>query len=110
MLYISDNLKYLRGKRKLSQQEAADAMKFGLDQYKKYEYGKNTPPAESLLVISRFYGVSIDLFLTVDLSKINVEDLMKLDNNRILMPISVSKTGEVCRLSTNHSKHRKSHR
>jgi len=94
MLYISDNLKYLRGKRTLSQQEAADSMKFGLDQYKKYEYGKNTPPAESLLVISRFYGVSIDLFLTVDLSKVKIDDLMKLENNRILMPIAVDRNGE----------------
>lgn len=93
MLYISDNLKYLRSKRKLSQQQAADAMKFGLDQYKKYEYGKNTPPAESLLVISRFYAISMELLLTVNLSKIKTEQLLKLENNRILMPIVVDKDG-----------------
>jgi hypothetical protein len=34
MLYISDNLKYLRNKRSMSQQEASDGMKLGLDQYK----------------------------------------------------------------------------
>jgi len=94
MLYISDNLKHLRSKRKLSQQEASDGMKLGLDQYKKYEYGKNTPPAESLLVISRFYGVSMELLLTVDLSKIKIDNLMELGNNRILMPIMVDKNGE----------------
>ncbi len=93
MLYISDNLKYLRSKRKLSQLQAADAMKFGLDQYKKYEYGKNTPPAESLLVISRFYAISMELLLTVDLSKIKTEQLLKLDSNRILMPIVVDRDG-----------------
>ena len=53
MLYISDNLKWLRNKSQLTQQEAAEGMKFGVDQYKKYEYGKNVPPAEALLVISR---------------------------------------------------------
>jgi len=93
MLYISDNLKHLRGKSKLSQQQAADAMKFGLDQYKKYEYGKNMPPAESLLAISRFYAVSMELLLTADLSKIKTEQLLKLDSNRILMPIVVDRDG-----------------
>ena len=94
MLYISDNLKWLRGKQNLSQQKAAEGMKFGLDQYKKYEYGKNTPPAEALLVISRFYHISIDLLLTVDLSKIDLDSLLRLEDNRILFPIKVDAKGE----------------
>ena len=93
MLYISDNLKYLRNKKNLSQQEAADSMKFGLDQYKKYEYGKNTPPAEALLVISRFHHISIDLLLTVNLQKIPIDNLLKLDDNRIVLPIVVDQNG-----------------
>jgi len=93
MLYISDNLKYLRNKKNLSQQEAADSMKFGLDQYKKYEYGKNTPPAEALLVISRFHHISIDLLLTVNLQKIVIDNLIKLDDNRIVLPIVVDQNG-----------------
>lgn len=94
MLYISDNLKWLRNKSQLTQQEAAEGMKFGIDQYKKYEYGKNIPPAESLLVISRYYHVSIDLLLTVDLSKIDMDSLMRLEDNRILFPIKVDAVGE----------------
>ncbi len=94
MLYISDNLKWLRNKSQLTQQEAADGMKFGIDQYKKYEYGRNIPPAESLLVISRYYHVSIDLLLTVDLSKIDLNSLLRLEDNRILFPIKVDATGE----------------
>lgn len=93
MLYISDNLKFLRSKRNLSQQAASDGMKFGLDQYKKYEYGKNTPPAESLLIISRFYHVSIDLLLTVDLRKVSIDDLVTLEDNRIVLPITVDDNG-----------------
>lgn len=93
MLFITDNIKHLRNKRKLSQQEAADGMNLPLDRYKKYEY-KNIPPAESLISISRFYGVSIDLLLTVDLSKIEIGNLLKLENNRILLPIMVDKHGE----------------
>ena len=94
MLYISDNLKWLRSKRSLSQQQAADGMKFGLDQYKKYEYGKNTPPAEALLIISRFYHISIDLLLTVDLRKISIDNLVQLEDNRIVLPITVDSNGD----------------
>jgi len=93
MLYISDNLKWLRSKRNLSQQDTADGMKFGVDQYKKYEYGKNTPPAEALLVISRFYHISIDLLLTVDLRKISIDNLLQLEDNRIVLPITVDSSG-----------------
>jgi transcriptional regulator with XRE-family HTH domain len=94
MLFISTNLKWLRNKQNLTQHEAANAMKMGIDQYKKYEYGKNVPPAESLLVISKFYLLSIDLLLTVDLSKINTDELINLEGNRILLPILVDKKKE----------------
>lgn len=93
MLYISDNLKWLRSKRNLSQQEVADGMALPLDRYKKYEYGKNTPPAETLVIISRYYHISIDLLLTVDLRKISIDNLMQLENNRIVLPITVDADG-----------------
>ncbi|MDR6845732.1 XRE family transcriptional regulator [Flavobacterium granuli] len=93
MLYISDNLKWLRSKRNLSQQEVADGMTLPLDRYKKYEYGKNTPPAETLVIISRYYHISIDLILTVDLRKISIDNLMQLDDNRIVLPITVDQDG-----------------
>lgn len=94
MLYISDNLKYLRNRKKLSQPQVAEEMKLGLDRYKKYEYGKNVPPAETLVLISRFYHISIDLLLTVDLQKIQIDNLLKLDDNRIVFPIKVNSDGE----------------
>jgi transcriptional regulator with XRE-family HTH domain len=94
MLYIADNLKWLRSKQNLSQQEAADGMKLPLDRYKKYEYGKNTPPAETLLVISRYYRISIDLLLTVDLRKTSIDNLVQLEDNRIVLPITVNSEGQ----------------
>jgi transcriptional regulator with XRE-family HTH domain len=93
MLYISDNLKWLRSKRNLSQQEVSDGMALPLDRYKKYEYGKNTPPAETLVIISRYYHISIDLLLTVDLRKIPIDNLMLLEDNRIVLPITVDTDG-----------------
>ncbi|RTY91801.1 LexA family transcriptional regulator [Flavobacterium sp. GT3R68] len=94
MLYISDNLKWLRNKQNLSQQEVADGMKLPVDRYKKYEYGKNVPPAETLLLISRYFHISIDLLLTVDLSRISIDNLLQLEDNRILLPIKVDGNGD----------------
>jgi transcriptional regulator with XRE-family HTH domain len=94
MLYISDNLKWLRSKQNLSQQEAADGMELPVDRYKKYEYGKNTPPAETLLIISRYYHISIDLLLTVDLKKISIDSLLRLEDNRIVLPITIDRNGD----------------
>jgi len=93
MLYISDNLKWLRSRRNLSQQEVADGMILPLDRYKKYEYGKNTPPADTLVIISQYYHISIDLLLTVDLRKISIDNLMQLEDNRIVLPITVDQEG-----------------
>ena len=94
MLYISDNLKWLRSRRNLSQQEVADGMKLPVDRYKKYEYGKNVPPAETLLIISRYFHISIDLLLTIDLSKISIDNLLQLEDNRIVLPITVDSNGD----------------
>jgi transcriptional regulator with XRE-family HTH domain len=93
MLYISDNLKWLRNRRNLSQQEVADGMRLSLDRYKKYEYGTNVPPAEILLIISRYYHISIDLLLTIDLRKISIDNLLQLEDNRIVLPIAVDADG-----------------
>jgi len=93
MLYIADNLKVLRNRGKLTQQQVADGIKVSIDSYKKYEYGKNTPPAEVLLDLSRFYHISIDLLLTVSLNKFSIENLVKLEDNRIVLPIKVDKSG-----------------
>lgn len=93
MMHISDNLKTLRNREKLTQQQVADGIKVSIDSYKKYEYGKNTPPAEVLLDMSRFFHVSIDLLLTVPLNKTAIDNLVRLEDNRIVLPIKVDKLG-----------------
>jgi hypothetical protein len=43
--------------------------------------------------MSYYFHVSIDILLSVDVQKIPIEDLLKLDN-RILLPITVDQQGE----------------
>ncbi|MES2239405.1 MAG: LexA family transcriptional regulator [Bacteroidota bacterium] len=93
MSLFSDNIKYLRIKSDVSQQTVADAVAIPRPRYAKYEDGKNFPPPETLLALSRYLKMSIDLLLSVDVRKIPLGDLIKLENNRILLPITVDDKG-----------------
>jgi len=60
---MENNLKELRKKRGLSQ--IGLQMATGIEQalLSKYENGKRIPPTDTLLILSDFYGVSIDYIL-----------------------------------------------
>lgn len=67
----------------------ADSVGIPRPRYAKFEDGKNFPPPEILLALSRYFAMSIDLLLSVDVRKIPVGDLLKLENNRLLLPNNV---------------------
>jgi transcriptional regulator with XRE-family HTH domain len=94
MSILSENLRHLRAQAKLSQQKVADALLISRGAYEKYESDHAQPPNDTLVRISRYFQVSIDLLLTVDLKKYPLDGLMKLAENRILLPIAVDSTGE----------------
>ncbi|AZA54531.1 MAG: LexA family transcriptional regulator [Chryseobacterium sp.] len=94
MSILSENLRYLRAQTKLSQQKVADALLISRGAYEKYESAHAQPPNDTLVRISRYFKVSIDLLLTLELRKYPLESLMKLSDNRILLPITVDSTGE----------------
>lgn len=60
---METNLKLLRKKKRLTQ--IALQMHTGIDQalLSKFESGKRMPTTEALLILSDFYGVSIDYIL-----------------------------------------------
>src|SRR6478672_10411382 len=93
MSIFSDNLRYLRVKNGLTQQMIADALLIPMDRYRKYE-GTTDPPLDCLQRISRYYHVSIDLLLSFDIRRVPYENLLQLEENRILLPITVDSNGE----------------
>lgn len=93
MSLFSDNIKVLRNKKNVTQQVVAEGCKIPRDRYVKYEGGINLPPPDFLLAVSRYFHISIDILLSVDLRKIPVDDLFQLADNRILLPIAVDKSG-----------------
>jgi transcriptional regulator with XRE-family HTH domain len=70
MSIFSNNIRSLRAKRKLSQQNVADDLAISRVRYSKYENGISEPPIELLIKISKYFHVSIDLLLSVDLQNI----------------------------------------
>lgn len=94
MNLFGDNLKYLRAQKDISQQKMADELIVTRVSYAKYEEGNRTPPLEVVKRISQYFHISIDILVSVDLSKISMDKLLKMDDNRILFPITVDKNGK----------------
>ncbi|GGG54464.1 XRE family transcriptional regulator [Epilithonimonas arachidiradicis] len=93
MSIFSDNIRFLRAKKEITQQDLADTLIITRSRYVSYEDGRSEPPIEVLIKMSKFFNVSIDLLLTVDIKKYPLEEMMNLPDNRILLPIIIDESG-----------------
>lgn len=93
MSYLSENIRFLRSKKQFSQQRIADDLEITRVRYAKYEDGTSEPPLDLLNKIARYFGVSVDLLISVDVKKYPVEDMIKLAENKILIPVTVDSDG-----------------
>ena len=93
MSIFPDNLRFLRDKQNLSQQKISDTLLITRSRYVKYEDGTSEPPIEILLRISKYFSISIDLLVSVDIRKYPLEEMLNLPDNRILIPITVDSSG-----------------
>jgi len=94
MSLFSDNIRALREKKKISQGKLAEDLEITRERYVKYEYGNSEAPYDILKRIAHYYHISIDLLLSVDIRKVPTENLLALENNRMLLPIKVDGGGE----------------
>lgn len=65
----ADNLKYLREKYEMSQEEIAHLIKTSKSNISKYENGSVRLSVEQLMKISEYFGVTLDQLVKQDLSK-----------------------------------------
>jgi transcriptional regulator with XRE-family HTH domain len=91
MSIFSENIRLLRSQKEVSQQVVADELFISRPALSKYEEGKSEPPIQILSRLAKYYHVSIDVLVGVDLRKVDLSNLMKLSDNRILLPILVDK-------------------
>lgn len=59
--YFSKNLKYLREKNRIEQQEIADKLKVPRSTYSCWENGLRTPKIEQIQGIANYFNVDIDI-------------------------------------------------
>jgi len=79
-IFWSDNLKFLRTRKKLSQDQVAEKLGIKRPKLNAHENGiTKNPPLEDLLIFSAFYQIAVDTLLKIDLSKISELKLRELE-------------------------------
>lgn len=94
MSLFSDNIRALRVRNKISQEKLAESLQITRGRYVKYEDGTSEAPYDILKRMAYYFHISIDLLLSVDVRKIDMQDLLKLENNRLILPIQVDSQGD----------------
>lgn len=94
MSKIAKNIRHLRGIHKLSQEQLSDELNITRSRLGSYEEGRNEPPIELLIRISKYFKVAVDALVNADLTKTDVDKLMNIGGNRILFPVTVDKEGK----------------
>lgn len=70
-MILSENLKYLRAQKGISQREIAADLTITRGRYAKYEEALSEPPIEILLKLCQYHQISLDALITIDLKKLN---------------------------------------
>ena len=79
-MYLSNNLKTLRKRKNLTQDEASEKMGISRTKINAYENGHSEPTIESLLLIGTYYNVNVDTMIKIDLSQLSEKQLEELEN------------------------------
>ncbi len=87
MSKIAKNIRHLRDLKNLTQQELANKLNVTKARIGSYEESRSEPSAEMLIKFSNYFHIAIDALLRGDLTKTNLDGLMKIGNNRLLFPV-----------------------
>ena len=84
--FFAQNVKFLRNRKKMTQETIASELKITRQKFKSYEmgYAKN-PPLEDLMRFSEYFGINIDNILRIDLSKLSELKIRELESNENYM-------------------------
>ncbi len=93
MTKISSNIRFLRQLKGLSQEQLADDLKVTRSRIGGYEEARNEPPIDLLIRLSEYFHIAVDALIRGDLTKTNLDGLMKVGKNRILFPIIIDADG-----------------
>ncbi len=78
-MHFSQNIKYLRKRKKRTQDEVANALSMKRSTLSGYENNVAQPGLEALMAFSKYYKVAIDTLLQADLSSFSESQLSELE-------------------------------
>lgn len=93
MSKIFSNLKFLRLQKGLSQEQMAESLGITRSRLGAYEENRNEPSIDLLITISDFFHIAVDALVRGDLTKTNLDGLMKIGKNRMLFPVVIDEDG-----------------
>ncbi|MCB0689247.1 MAG: LexA family transcriptional regulator [Saprospiraceae bacterium] len=94
MDFLTKNLKYLRKRMSVTQEEMATELDLKKSTYASYENEEgNTPPAKTLYAIARKFEVSMESLFEVDYTVLGSQDTLKISDREIYFPVSVDLDG-----------------
>ncbi|ASB50002.1 XRE family transcriptional regulator [Alkalitalea saponilacus] len=79
-MFLSNNLKILRKRRHLTQDDLATILKIKRPTLNNYENQVSMPPIEMLMKLSDYFNISIDTLVRVDLSALSQSQMRELEN------------------------------
>ncbi len=90
MLKFAHNIKYLRNKKNISQQNLADIFDISRGQLASYEDNRAEPNMDTLIKLSDYFKLPIDTLVKHDITKSKEDSFIDVGENRILFPILVN--------------------
>ena len=79
-MFLSENLKFLRKRRKLTQQELADTLKTRRSSINNYENGTTVPPLNLLVGLSDLFHLSVDTLIRINLSGLRESQMYVIEH------------------------------
>ena len=89
MNHISQNIRHLRKLRKLTQEEFSKKLNMTKSRIGSYEEGRSKPSIETLIELSNFFKLPVDVLIKNNLSYATDASFMEIGNQRVLFPIMV---------------------
>ena len=81
-MYFDSNIKFLRNRKKMTQDQLAITLDINRSTLNNYENGISGPSIQSLVLLSDYFHVAIDTLLRVDLVKLRESQLYELEHGQ----------------------------
>ena len=81
-MYFDSNIKFLRSRKKLTQDQLSNILDIKRSTLNNYENGISGPSIQSLVILSDYFHVAIDTLLRVDLAKLRESQLYELEHGQ----------------------------